>query len=356
MNYTHYTAQQFAQDEHFQDWILHPTPRLELFWENFLQHHPYKQSEIDQARALLLGWHFEEPVVPSENIVRLRQRVMEEAVNESIHHPVIALRYWSFAKVAASVTVLFVLTALAYWFLNPAQDWATYETAYGEVKTISLPDGSTVTLNANSRLRFPEQWETDANREVWLEGEAYFQVAKQLLPSSYGTSSTLPKTDEKLLRKFLVNANELKIAVVGTQFNVYARQAKTEVVLEEGIVVVNLDSAQSEGKQTVRMQPGEKITYQERQLTQQLVNPSEYTSWRNRQLVFHAVPLSKVAQTIEETYGIAVVFANPNLEQQVFTGTVPSANLEVLLEALTGIYQLEINQQKDQLVFSQTIR
>ena len=348
MDYTHYTAHQLAQDERFQAWVLHPTPADQLFWERWLEDHPHRRAEVEQARTLLLGWHFKEPSVSAEEIAQLKLKVMQQVAGEPADHSWVPIRLWSYGRVAASVTVIFTILALLYWFTRPAQDWVTYQTGYGEIKTLSLPDGSEVTLNANSRLRFPQDWETSESRNVWLEGEAYFRVAKQVLHTSAAVSS-----DQASLRKFLVTANELEIAVVGTQFNVYARSAKTEVVLDEGIVLVNVDSTRHQTSSTLRMQPGEKVTYEQQQLSQETVNTHQYTAWRKRQLVFDAVPLQQVAQTIEETYGVKVVFANPNLAQQTFTGTVPSSNLNILLEALTGIYHLQIIRQDDQLIIQQ---
>ena len=346
MDYTHYTARQFAQDERFQAWVLRPTPAEQLFWEQWLEEHPYQRAEVEQARTLLLGWHFEEPTVAAEEIAQLRLKVMRQVAGEPARHSWTPAR-WSYGRVAASVTVIFTMLALLYWFVRPAQEWVTYRTHYGEVKTVSLPDGSEVTLNANSHLRFPKNWEASESRNVWLEGEAYFQVTKQVLPAA------VPHLGSASLRKFLVNANELEIAVVGTQFNVYARSAKTEVVLDEGIVLVNVDSTRYPASSPLRMLPGEKVTYEQQQLSQEAVDPDQYTAWRKRQLVFDAVPLQQVAQAIKETYGVEVVFANPSLAQQTFTGTVPSSNLEILLEALTGIYHLQITRQDDQLIIQQ---
>ena len=345
MDYTHYTARQFAQDERFQAWVLHPTPADQLFWEQWLEEHPYQRAEVEQARTLLLGWHFEEPTVSTEEIARLRLKVMQQVNSEPVHPSRTPMR-WSYARVAASVTVIFTMLALLYWFTRPAQEWVTYQTQYGEVKTLFLPDSSEVTLNANSQLRFPKNWEALESRNVWLEGEAYFRVTKQVLPAT-------ASSDQMSLRKFLVNANDLEIAVVGTQFNVYARSTKTEVVLDEGIVLVNVDSTRQRTSPLLRMQPGEKVTYEQQQLSQQTVDTDQYTAWRKRQLVFETVPLQQVAQAIKETYGVEVVFANPSLAQQTFTGTVPSSNLDILLEALTGIYHLRIIRQDDQLIIQQ---
>lgn len=345
MDYAHYTAHQLAQDERFQAWVLHPSYEDQLFWENWLEEHPHRRAEVVQARTLLLGWHFEEPPVSPEEIARLRRKVMQSAATESTHRPGVALRRWAYGGIAATVALL--LATFVFWWVRSYPPWDTHQTGYGEVETFYLPDSSEVTLNANSHVRYASHWDASESRQVWLEGEAYFKVTRQALPAS-------ASSDEASLRKFLVIANALEIAVVGTQFNVYARPAKTEVVLEEGVVVIGLDSTSPQASLPLRMQPGEKVTYQQQQLSQQTIDPKEYTSWRNRRLVFDAVPLQQVAQKIEEIYGVEVIFSDRELAQQTFTGTVPSANLNVLLEALTGIYRLQITRQDQQLIFRQS--
>ena len=86
--------------------------------------------------------------------------------------------------VAAAV---FLLIAWGGWWATQTP-WnaVRYATDYGETKTVTLPDGSRVILNAHSRLRFSDDWDEPLTREVWLEGEALFKVSK--VPHSYDTS------------------------------------------------------------------------------------------------------------------------------------------------------------------------
>ncbi len=348
MDYARYTAQQFAQDEAFQAWVLHPRAADELFWQQWLDEHPHRRAKVEQAQALLLGWQFEAPPVSDEEVAHLRRNVMRQVNNES---RAVAQRRVMY-RVAASLLILLGVAGVLYRWVPFEPDWVNYQTDYGEIKTFQLPDGSEVTLNANSTLRFAPDWKVAEYRQVWLRGEAYFNVAKQALTSPPQGSQHVQ--DGSSWKKFLVKANDLEVAVVGTQFNVYAR-ARTEVVLEEGAVSVRVDSTQQAPSALRQMKPGERLTYAQQSFSQQQVNPASYTSWRKRQLVFDAVPLLQVAQKIKETYGVDVVFTDPLLTQQTFTGTVPSSNLTVLLEALTGIYQLKITQQEDQIIIQPKI-
>src|SRR5579872_616700 len=117
--------------------------------------------------------------------------------------------------VAASLTAI----AFGIWWIGARTGHLQYSeirTGYGEIKSVLLPDSSVVTLNANSTMRIPEQWTEASGRQVWLEGEAYFQVQKK------------PATAEK----FVVHTKEVDVEVLGTKFNVNARRERAVVSLE----------------------------------------------------------------------------------------------------------------------------
>lgn len=343
MVYTHYTSYQFAQDTFFQSWVLYPNKENQAFWEQWLKDHPEKHEEVALAKKVILGWQFEEPEVSQVEVRLLRSKIMTRVQAVPPFSKKDKLSHIPLLKVAASVVVLFTLTSLLYWYIQPDRDWITHQTKFGEVKIVVLPDSSEVTLNANSSIRYLDEWPPKSERNVWLEGEAFFKVTKR--PSLSDAQSFL---------KFTVHAKQLGIQVLGTRFNVYNRKSKTEVVLQEGSVSITVeDNAISAPGQDLRMEPGEKVTYHEKSLSRQHVNPDDFTSWKDGRLVFDAISLEQVARTIEETYGVDVQFASPTLSEKVFTGTVPSTDLEVLLDALRGIYDLEIRREQERIVFRQ---
>src|SRR6185437_3682694 len=109
--------------------------------------------------------------------------------------------------VAASLTAV----AFGIWWIGARTGHLQYSeirTGYGEIKSVLLPDSSVVTLNANSKLRIPEQWTEASGRQVWLEGEAYFAVQKKAATAE----------------KFVVHTTEVDVEVLGTKFNVNARR------------------------------------------------------------------------------------------------------------------------------------
>src|SRR5690606_18122735 len=123
-------------------------------------------------------------------------------------------------RIAAVFAGLLLVSALLLWVYRTSD--TTYTTAFGEVKTILLPDSSEIILNANSTLSYATHWNKSKAREVFLSGEAFFKVQEKPVASGYA--------------KFVVHTGNLDIEVLGTQFNVHHRRNKTQVVLNSGKV------------------------------------------------------------------------------------------------------------------------
>ena len=161
---------------------------------------------------------------------------LREAIQSSKIQPLgIAQKFPLWTRWAAIILVLVGIGG--YYFVQNQPERIQYETAYGEIKSFVLPDGSLVKLHANSQVSFVEEWEVGVDREVFLKGEAYFEVEKK------------PQTQAK----FSVFTNDLKVEVLGTEFNVDTRKEKTEVVLNEGSIKLQL---KDQAKQRILMKPG----------------------------------------------------------------------------------------------------
>lgn len=105
-----------------------------------------------------------------------------------------------------------------------------------------LPDHSRVTLNANSRVTYYEETHPQPVREVFLEGEAFFSVVHQ------ERASPVP---------FIVRTPDLTVQVLGTEFNVNTRRGRTQVVLDDGQIELQLPS-----EQKAAMKPGDLVEYE----------------------------------------------------------------------------------------------
>lgn len=240
----------------------------------------------------------------------------------------------NYYKVAAAVAFLILsLGSLTYFFLTHAGSVVSYATAFSETKRLTLPDGSVVTLNANSELRFINDWTEQQDREVWLEGEAFFNVQKK--PASGNA-------------KFIVHTAQLDVEVLGTRFNVNNRRDETQVVLNAGKVKLNLEESANE----IYMVPGELVEYSKetKVYKKQKINPEVYTSWRKDLLMLDNRTLKDLAIILEDTYGYQIHFADSGIAEKRFTATIPSGHVEMLFPMLAESFNLEISKKKKHII------
>lgn len=338
MRYSHYTVTDFVMDEDFQQWVSHPDAAKQAKWDALLAQRPDLKDSVEQARALLLSIDFRKT-----SAAEIQQSLMWENIQASLQEP-IALEefpklrplnrlpfFHRWRKLAAVLVGLLLLSAGAYYLVVLRQT-VTYTTAYGDHQIIQLPDGSTVTLNANSTLTYNRDWQTNHVREVWLEGEAFFRVVKQ----AHLTATKSPSS------RFVVHTPQLNIEVLGTEFDVNNRRGNIRVVLKSGKVSLSRNNA--EEKEELVMEPKDLVDYSEasQQLVKSRVNPDQYASWVNKQLVFNETPLAEIAQVLEDSYGFSVVFENEELANRKFTGSVSTEQPELLLTAIAESFQINV--------------
>jgi ferric-dicitrate binding protein FerR (iron transport regulator) len=237
---------------------------------------------------------------------------------------------------AASLTGLFLLGGLLYaWYVgrDPA-----FRTEYGEVRTLTLPDQTVVYLNANSELSYSNTYATDPVREVWLDGEAYFKVTKQLR-----ARTQQPGADPV---KLIVHTPQIDVEVTGTAFNVNNRHGVTQVVLDEGKVHLKNPASQ---ERLLAMRPGDavQVNQQQRYLLRQVSRPDTYSSWKENELYFDDKTLGEIQQVLADNYGVRLTFNDPALRALRFTGSTPANNLSVLFTALENSFSLTITRNAD---------
>lgn len=190
---------------------------------------------------------------------------------------------------------------------------ATVTTPVGGQYTVELADGTKVTLNASSSLKFPSSFAGLAYRKVELAGEGYFQVAKDKL------------------HPFIVSSRGQQVRVLGTHFNInaYGDDAKTITTLEEGSVEVSASTAH------LRIAPGEKAELSSKdELHSSTADLESALAWKNGQLIFKSMPLDLIMKQVERWYGVTVRI-DPAESKRVFSGGVSrSSKLSVLLNIL----------------------
>ena len=200
----------------------------------------------------------------------------------------------------------------------------TFETLAANKKIVELPDASTATLNAVSSVSFnKEAW--DENREINLEGEAYFKVAK-------GAT-------------FSVITDQGKVSVLGTQFNVKQRNKLFEVFCYEGSVKVNYN------QKDIILTPGQRFLLLDGKEYRNEKENSKEPSWIHNESSFKSVPLQEVIQEFERQYDVTVNASQIDTSQ-VFTGSFTHTDIELALKAITLPSQLTYEKKQNSIILT----
>ena len=200
-----------------------------------------------------------------------------------------------------------------------------------ETKEILLADSSVVILNGNSSITYNNDIGNSQNREITLEGNAYFKVQT--------------KADH---RSFTVRTNSISIAVHGTEFNVDARNKATEIVLTSGKVKV---SADNDNSTAVYMSPGEKVYFDTLQhsFIKSNTNTLLYSAWTEGRWNFSSTSLLDITNLIHQYYGVETVFSNEKVKQLKVNAVIPVTDLASFTNILSKTLDLKITEQHNQL-------
>ncbi len=227
----------------------------------------------------------------------------------------------------------------AFWLYNnlgeTTPQFASYETFEKERKEVTLPDGSTVWLNENSKLSYEESFEP---RIVELEGEAFFDV-KHL--------------DEN--HKFEIKSGNARTTVLGTSFNVraYPEEEEVEVTVETGKVLFEENESKKVEKK-VTLIAGEAAVYKKKEAD--VVKVEKVTAnadaWKTKKMIFQNAPLSEVLKTMERYFDVEIEVANENILNCPFDGKYPNPDIKALIGILEFSLDLEVNQNENKLIFS----
>ena len=217
-------------------------------------------------------------------------------------------------------------------FVEQLEEAKRITTRHDKEYWVTLDDGTLVHLNYNSRLIYPEKF--GDRRDVILDGEAYFMVAK----------------DKR--RKFVVHTPQGDIKVYGTEFNVNTRKDEEAV----SVVLVNgsVSFISSAGKEMV-MQPGQELTAVDTQLLVTTIDTAPYVAWNTGLFVFKNSTLEYIMDVLSQWYGIHQVnYANDSLRKICFTGNLKRyGNIDRILEAIMLACDLKIQLSDDTITIQE---
>ena len=341
MPYSKYTLEDFIADEYFIKWVKSPNEESNAYWMAWISKNPSQKAIIQQAREIIQLLEIKEKQAPEgkflevwENIAQATEQktnpfIVEQAEPRSL--PLVSSgKFW--LRIAASVMLFFGLGMWSYVVYQKSRV-IVITTAYGESRTLFLPDSTKVMLNANSILRYSPYDFDENHREVSLDGQAFFAV-----------------THQRDNQNFRVQTSELQVEVLGTRFDVNSRRGKTKVILEEGKVRLDVDRDHAE-KKSVMMKPGDYVEVSDKteEISRKTVNPEHYLAWRNNRLEFNGATLQEIAQLIEDNYGYKIIFQDEDLKGRKFTGSSSNENIQELLDKLSLLFEMDVTQKGNEI-------
>ena len=247
-----------------------------------------------------------------------------------------------FYRVAAIIVFAVLLGSAGYYFGFRNKVPEVYSEIISAEKQIiseyTLPDGTIVALNSNSKLVFPRNFKGDT-REVTIYGEAFFNV----------------KPDAS--KPFIINAGNAQVKVLGTSFNVkaYPGNETVEVVVATGKVQVLGKTGNEEiNSNKILLVPGEKgIVANNGGLTEKMENNNpNYLSWKTHDFVFNEIPLRDVISCLENTYHVDIVISQPELNDLKLTAQFEDKPIDFVLNVVRLTFDLELSGENEQFTFS----
>jgi len=209
----------------------------------------------------------------------------------------------------------------------------TLKIPYGKKFEVQLSDGTVIHLNAGTSLRYPVQFVKNKNREVYLTGEAYFDVSKDKM------------------HPFTVNTKEINVEVLGTKFDVdtYDDNISTDVVLVEG--KVSLYKYEKNNQNQVYLTPGLKGSNAKGQvaITKEEVNTDYYTAWVQGSLVFKNASFNSIIKKLERHYNVTFINQNKALGKEIFNARFDNEPIETVLKYFSDSYAIDYKIDQDKI-------
>jgi len=244
-------------------------------------------------------------------------------------------RYATWGNIAAAVTVLLLISSLAYYvFDGAATDSSLYLTGNGERATHVLPDGSTVNMNTGSELRLSEAF-SETERIVYLKGEALFEVVHNKASFRVVTENAL-------------------VEVLGTRFNVNSRRQRTEVVVQEGTVSLQSSNSEQSDKVILNKNQISVCLSDQPAAPAKQIDSKNHLGWLRGKLIFTKTPLADIASELERTFNVTIELANYDIGSLTVSGAFDEADVESILDELTLTLGLQYTYQNNTYYLTRT--
>lgn len=328
-------------NDSFCKYVLDPDRETVEYWEAFQKDNPDKAEEFEQARQfvkLLEDDNEGDNAETDERITKVWGKLQESiSMDTPVRHSDKPKNiYQSFILKVAAVILFATGISFLILKLSPNQDTTTINktenffqrvTELGQKASFYLPDGSQVTLNAGSSLHYYES-ESTKIRELFLEGEAFFDVKKDAE------------------RPFIVRTKSLSTTVLGTSFNVkaYGDEEKVEVALLTGSIAISTPKFKDQ-----ILKPYEMVSYDSKKGIQksQGFGREQIIGWKDKILAFEDVSFRELTATLSRWYGVDFVIQDSTkmrgkfMDRQDYKGKYYNKSLETVLKAISFSYDFE---------------
>lgn len=235
----------------------------------------------------------------------------------------------NFTRYAAAIIIILISSIGIYnYFIKPQ---TTSLLSQNSIKTNQLPDGSIVTLNQNSALRYPEMKDSK-DRKVELDGEAFFDVTRDTN------------------RRFIVSIDNVTVEVLGTEFYIDARkdQDQITVIVRSGSVSVKSDS------EKIILGPDESGTYDKDSgiLLKSENKDLNYLSWNTGILIFEKTDLERVVHDLNRKFKSNIRIDNPQLQSCQITATFENKSLESIIKIIEKTLKIKSISRGDEIILT----
>ena len=379
----------YVEDKRFIQWVFSSNEELENWWKNFESGNPHEKENIQLARKILNVLKTTKQDLSEEEKIIIFSKILRQVEKKEERGGKIKLLS-NLLKYAAVAILFFSIGALLFYrqdnfnpqfysqqlaepisgneaklirsdgesiILEKQKSIIEYQNngelivnndvlkpsnsdkkgipklnqliiPYGKTSEILLPDGTKVYLNAGSRLVYPEFF-TDKNREVFLVGEAFFEV----------------KHDNG--HPFVVQTTDIRVRVLGTKFNIsaYPSDKIIETVLTEGKVRLEQNSS-GLFPETTDLIPNQLAAFYKtsREIKLDMIDPDNYILWKDGICKFESTDLNRIVKKLERFYNIQVTYSDPLLGSIKISGKLElSDNREEVINRLAIAASVKIS-------------
>jgi ferric-dicitrate binding protein FerR (iron transport regulator) len=300
-----------------------------------------KREDYDDEVKILLEefWNqvASDAPIPEEKAERIFNSIMASSIEKEPLSIFNSKTFWY-----RSVAAIFIvgLSAMFYLMRSGIPESQQAKLVFEKSKTtnklvrrfINLPDGSSVILNENSRLEISDSFGTNSKRQVYLSGEAYFDIA-------YDQS-----------RPFIVYTGKIKTTVLGTAFNIKSSPGDKKVIITVTRGKVKVGDNQKTYNVIV---PDEQVVFDEsiNRPIKKPVKAEKFIEWTNGDIYFDDVSIRDVAKQLQERFQVSIIFSNEQIKSCKFSATfLKSQSLKQILNIIGEFNQIKYQFKDDKTI------